>query len=365
MKEKSMLAAQDAGTTPAMSSIYKTPLAYAVLLLLASYGMLYCAYKYHIPWIGGDDFAQYYNMYLNPLKLDQAQAPFIYRQLSALIAHSIYALGIAYPGKISFNDPGYDQAVFFAAILSNYIALLLTAIVTSMTIRKRHPGSPHAYPLMGGLLCFMAFYAQQGVLTGLTEGWAWFLVAVAFYGYSNQKLWIVVVALALSVIQRETIPILILTLAAVDWLLADSKEQKLNHIKIALIATAFCFIYFVIRSFIFPAPGHEYQLSLNSLINNLISSFPPSKELIFQGVIAQNSYFVFLALLAVNIVVNGRAGIAAALRTSFAVHITVELVALQLLGLATGIGNSIGRIAAIPSLPSTSSSKLSSSRALA
>lgn len=91
------------------------------VLFVVSYGLLYFSYKYYVPWSGGIDFASYYNMYLSPLDFDATTSPFIYRQLSAIVTHLVYAAGIFYPNAIWFHDPRYDQHVFFAALLTNYV----------------------------------------------------------------------------------------------------------------------------------------------------------------------------------------------------------------------------------------------------
>ena len=102
---------------------------------LISYGMLYFSYKFYSPIIGGgSDFFQYYNMYLNPLNFDVASSPFIYRQFSALITNFIIKSGIFYNAVISYNDPTISQRVFFAVLLSNYMALFFTAHIVGKIV---------------------------------------------------------------------------------------------------------------------------------------------------------------------------------------------------------------------------------------
>ncbi|GEM_PF-3953287 len=134
-------------------SLKRSALLYqGLFLLLASYGVLYFSYKYYLPWFGGDDFAEYYKMYLAPLDSRQAQAPFVYRQLGALITSLIHKAGLYYPSRIAFIDPAYDQRVFFAALFSNYLALLASAVSVCMTLNRLTQGRLLFAPLMGGLL---------------------------------------------------------------------------------------------------------------------------------------------------------------------------------------------------------------------
>ena len=82
------------------------------LLFAVSYGLLYFSYKYYVPWSGGHDFTSYYKMYLSPFDFTAAPAPFIYRQLSAIVTHLVYAAGIYYPNAIWFHDAATTSMCF-------------------------------------------------------------------------------------------------------------------------------------------------------------------------------------------------------------------------------------------------------------
>src|SRR5450631_1529816 len=146
------------------------------LLFAVSYGMLYFSYKYYVPWTGGNDFAHYYNMYRSPLDFGVEKSPFVYRQLSAIATHIVYVAGIYYPNTIWFNDAGYDQHVFFAALLTNYVFLVLTAWVVGAIVEYELGENAFIPALLGGLLCLLSFHSQVSVITGNTEGVSWFLL---------------------------------------------------------------------------------------------------------------------------------------------------------------------------------------------
>src|SRR4249920_3256529 len=97
------------------------------VLLLASYGLFYFSYKYYVPIQA--DFYRYYPMYQRPLDFTAATAPFVYRQVSAVITHALYLTGIFYPEDIAFADPEIDQRMFSSALLANYLGLLLAAML--------------------------------------------------------------------------------------------------------------------------------------------------------------------------------------------------------------------------------------------
>src|ERR1700733_1889125 len=94
------------------------------LLSFLSYGLFYFSYKYYIPDFGGNDFFSYYPMYLHPFNYQVAESSWVYRQLTAVAVHVVWKMGIFYDTTIAFSTPGYDKQVFFAAIFTNYIALL-------------------------------------------------------------------------------------------------------------------------------------------------------------------------------------------------------------------------------------------------
>src|SRR5580658_922947 len=132
-----------------MSNV-KRNIARLALLFFVSYGLLYFSYKYYMPQSGGNDFFQYYKMYLSPLDSSAARSPFIYRQLSAIATHLVYITGIYYPNAIWFNDARYDQHVFFAALLTNYIFLVLAAWVVGAIVEREIGESAFIPATLGG-----------------------------------------------------------------------------------------------------------------------------------------------------------------------------------------------------------------------
>jgi hypothetical protein len=339
-----------------------------IFLVLVSYGIFYFSYKFYIPWPGDNDFAQYYPMYLHPLDFTQAEAPFIYRQFSAVITNVVYRTGIFYPNEIQFSNPAYDQRVFFSVLLSNYVALLLTAIVVGNMIIHITKSDSLLPPLMGGLLCFTAFFTQKGVITEMTEGWSWFLVAIGFYGYLRRSLWLILPVLFLSIFQKETIPIVFGVLAAID-LLASFWDKKVHlFYKWTFASSLLAFVgYLLVRTVLLPVGGeYESQLNAASMMANLTNLFTAgfSSTLFFQGVITQNTYLIFAFTTLIFFIFHSKRDLApvtacrspsvTACRSphlltqkSYFLQISCAMLLLDLVGIAAGIGNNIGRIAAI------------------
>lgn len=316
------------------------------VIILATYGILYFSYKFYLPSVAGTDFYQYYNMYLNPLDFDQAKAPFIYRQFSAVITNIIYELGIYYPNGISYSDPKYKQELFFSALFSNYIALLLTAIVVSSIVNLKTDGRLLLAPIVAGLLCFLSFFTQTTVLTGLSEGWSWFLVSIAFYGYITHRLIIIVPVLVLSIFQREMLIILFLVMAFTDWFLA-SKQYKRFYSLVTIIATLSFLMHLLVRTILLPAPSTGsggQHLDVQSMLPNFIASLTPSKEAIFQSALSQNIYMIFLMTVLFFIYLQIKEKKPLRIVDTGIIQISLALIVISIISGLAAIGNNTGRV---------------------
>jgi hypothetical protein len=304
------------------------------VLLLASYGMLYAAQKFYDPVQAEHyDFYSYYKMYQAPLDFTAANAPFVYRQFSALATHAIFAAGIYYPNETAFSDPQIDPRLFFAALAANYLGLVMAATFAG-AVAERETGG-FAFPLLAGLLCLLSFFSQSLVLTGLTEGMTWFFFGAAYFLYVLEKRWTLALVLAVSIFQREMIPVVFALIAAFS-LLVRSGDKAYN--RFVLSASILCFgAYVLIRSYLIAAPGFESQLSLRFLVANLVSPSISLGTNLFQGFLSQNLLFIALAF-----------GAALWVRTYVIpkplIVLTLTLLAVAIIVFAEAINGGIGRI---------------------
>ena len=308
------------------------------LLFTVSYGMLYFSYKYYLPQSGGNDFFQYYNMYLSPLDFSVARSPFVYRQLSAIATHLVYISGIYYPNAIWFHDIGYDQHVFFAALLTNYIFLVLTAWVVGGIVEQVLGESAFIPATLGGLLCLLSFHSQVSVITGLTEGVSWFLLALAFLFYLRLEALPLSIILALAILQRETILIAFASISGIALLLRDNdRRQRFNQF-VFLWSIACGTTYLLMRTIILPIPGASGQTDPTVLLGHL-RTFKLTDDVVFQGLLSQNLLWLYLA--AVILCGDERSR-----RLWFPTLLGTFLV-LAVISVAEGVGNNVGRIASI------------------
>lgn len=255
--------------------------------------MLYFSYKHDDPRIGGDrDYiTYYYSMYLSPLDLTAARPPAIYRQLSAIATHLVYATGIFYPNDISFHPDGYDQRVFFAALFTNYICLVITAWLAGTIVQQELKARAFIPATLAGLICLLSFHTQVSVITGLTEGPSWLLFASAFLFYLRRQSLPIVIVFVLAIFQREVI----LTLfAGIAGLAALTRSDERRFEGFVLAASVVCFIiYFLMRKMIV-LPFSEVRAHMDpwAWLRNL-RNFQLSWGLVFQGFLSQNLLWIY------------------------------------------------------------------------
>ena len=113
-----------------------------LLLLTASYGLLYFSHKFYQPVLvqHSDFLDSYYWMYQTPLDFTAANAPWVYRQISAVLTHAMFAAGVYYPNETAFAGPAFDPRLFFAALATNYLGLVLSATLAGEVTRRETGG---------------------------------------------------------------------------------------------------------------------------------------------------------------------------------------------------------------------------------
>jgi hypothetical protein len=317
-----------------------SPLLRLLLLFALSYGMLYYSYKHDDPRLAGDrDFlTRYYTMYLSPLDLVAASPPAIYRQLSAVVTHVVYAAGIYYPNTIAFQDPRYDQHIFFAALFTNYVCLVLAAWLAGMIVEHELKSPAFVPATVGGMICLLSFSTQVSVITGLTEGLSWLMFALAFLFYLRR--WTVPLALllVLAIFQREVILILFAAITGLAFLLRRHERRRDGIVFIWSLA---CFAgYFLMRkTMVLPFPERPAHLDPGHWFEAL-RQFHVTKDFVFQGLLSQN----LLAIYAVS------AALAIWLRRERIFWLAVLVGAFLVLAAVTIVANNdsqLGRLASI------------------
>ena len=307
-----------------------------LVLILASYSLLYFSYKHYVPWAGGSDFSAYYEMYRRPLDFGAAGAPFVFRQLSALLTYAVYAAGIYYPCEIAFQSPSYDQRLFFAALCSNYVCLVAAAWLSGGAVEILTRRRSFVYPTIAGLFCLLSFSSQVYVLTGLTEGLSFLLMALGFTAYLSRRGVLLGAVLLLAVLQREAV-IVAFGIIAAGALVTDRRERSFNGR--LLVWAVVCFTLYVAMRTFSGVRGAEEQLAPRGLLATL-QSVRVSRELVMQGLLSQGTFALWLLMT----LMSRRCEQA---HRSWLLWLGVTWLTLFVLGLAAGIGNNVGRICSL------------------
>ena len=234
------------------------------LLSTASYGLLYFSYKYLIPWSGTNDFRRYYPMYVAPLNFSVVPSPFVLRQVSAVLTHLVWKAHIYYPNQIWFNDPAYDQRVFFAALFTNWVCLVLTAFVVGIVAEEMLGERSFLAAVIAGFLCLLSFHSQFVVISGITEGVSWLMFALAFLAYLRRVEWGLLLILVLAIVQREALIVAVACIAAFDLL----RDRRMVPVRLRTVVYAcICLAgYVALRRRV---PGNNHQVHWAGILVSL------------------------------------------------------------------------------------------------
>jgi len=316
-----------------MRSIKENFLVIAAFMALSA-GVYYSGAKFHVPWFGSNDFNQYYMMVSDPFDND-ALSPWAYRIFSTTVAHYVHQSGFFYDSAItpykeyyvSHNSVDYDPSILSALIFTNYLFFTIAAFFLYKSIRLVFDDVELEDVTTSFLLPSLIFLSLSTVVhgyAGLTEGAGVFFVSILLYLYLKNYLILFFVVSVVSVTSRELVPLILIL-----YLLVSSGTQRSKYLITSGIAFA---SYFAMR-FLFQIPGNEYQTNPSSLIENILN-FELSKDFFMQAILANNITF-FTVLLIIS---HGLKGIRCFLPYMLAISI------LTVLGIATGIGNNVGRI---------------------
>ncbi len=308
-----------------------------IFFFLISYGMLYFSYKYYSPDFGASDFYAYYKMVLNPLDLDVAPSPLIYRQFSTLISFLIWKMDIFYNMKIAYVHEGINQKVFFAFILSNYLSLLLTAFIVSKIVDLEIGKVTILAPIVGGILCYLSFGTSVYVLTGLVEGWTWFFIALAFYAFKKDNLYLFIFVMILAIFQKEVISIIFGVISAVFFLFKYNDRFNKRYLKYFIISLLSFIIYILMRKVFIPVEGFENQLSGSLLVETFLNYSIFTSNKLFTTIFSQNLLFIYMMFTLIAIYYR-------LVKIDILLALLSIWTLLYMIGMATDLGTNIGRI---------------------
>lgn len=274
-----------------MTAWKKHTLLFLVFALLG-YPLLYYAYKFGTPAFGGLDVFSYNKLYEN-WDFAHVDSPFNQRIISSFIIHLIYKSGIHYPTETAVSAFKILPAVYFSALLFNFLCVITTCVVIYRTAEKFLKTQPLLSFIAGALFLF-GFGSINFLITALSDALSVLMVAGIFYYFLGKSKWQYLILL-LAVFQREYIFFVFGLMAALHWIY-EKKERRYYTAVIAV--NVFCFmLYFIGRKTIFFTPRYVHQISFGQMISNIALSIQDIGAYVRQTFFIQNLLLIYFGLL--------------------------------------------------------------------
>lgn len=266
----------------AIKSFFKAWVAYALL----AFPMFYFVYKYGTPDLGLKDFYDYYKLYSN-WDIANVDAPFNMRLLSSFFVFLFNKLGFNYHTHISFIKAGYDQQVFFNAILFNFLCIIATCVVIFNTCHKQSGNVLLSF--IGGLLYLLGFGTIFFEYMPITDALSILLFALVLNSYLAEK-YSIIFYLVLLIFQREYVFLALGLICLLDYW--KYRRKYFLHILLAAIG---CFgIYYLLRKTLFYTPTYDHQASPGYFLDSLVHLKFPLGSYIKQTVMTLNVFILYL-----------------------------------------------------------------------
>jgi hypothetical protein len=282
------------------------------------YGYIYTAYKYGNPLSGGTDFLKYKEMVGDPFDFSATYAPFVLRQIPAIVASIFYKLGFHYDTGAVIDLIGFDQDTkrrFFALILSSGLAVCLSFTILAGYLRTklRRNGMIELFALFGVFAAW--FWFATAIIAPQTIAWGWLVSSLFLIAFLERNVALTFLACLMGLFSRETTLIfaLVMFLARV---LFDGDRRR-SDVASVLVLAAGCLTYLLLRKLF--TSGYEHQIDLRSHIDGLIS-FRPSRDFIFQSVLSQG----LIAMLLLGIAMK---------RLRYALYLLLAAAAITVIGI--------------------------------
>jgi hypothetical protein len=233
------------------------------------YGYVYTAYKYGTPLFGRNDFFRYQEMLRNPFDFSAAPAPFVLRQIPAIVASSFYRLGVHLDTAATIDAIGLDddsKRRFLAMILSNGLAVCLsfTVLATYLRTKLATDGMVISLALFGIFAGW--FYFPSAVIAPVTIGWGWFVSALFAIAFVERNAAVTAIASTAALFTRETTLVFALVVFLALLLAGDRSRGIVASI---IVLAASCLLYLMLR--IGLTSGYAHQIDPGHVIGQLTS----------------------------------------------------------------------------------------------
>jgi hypothetical protein len=286
------------------------------------YGYVYTAYKYGNPLLGRNDFFRYQKIILHPFDLSAVPAPFVLRQIPAVVASLFYRVGIHFDTAAVIDSIGFDEGTkrrFLAMILSNGLAVCLSFTVLVGYLRKKlaTDNIVNSLALFGIFAGW--FYFPSAVIAPVTIGWGWLVSSLFAIAFVERNVAITVLACAVALFSRETT--LIFTLALFVAVLLSECDRSRGVVGSMLALAISCLLYLVLR--IGFTSGYAHQIDPAQIAGQL-KSLNFSAHFFIQLILAQGLLVLLLVLIATK-------------QPRHAAYLLIAVVAIVVTALATDV----------------------------
>jgi hypothetical protein len=249
------------------------------------YGFVYSAYKFGNPLFGRNDFFKYKEMVANPFDFSATTAPFVLRQIPAIVAAAFYKLGMHYDTAAVVDLIGFDRDTkrrFLALIVSNALAVCLSFSILAGYLRAKLARNSllDLFALFG--IFAAGYYFSAAVIAPVTVGWGWLVSSLLAIAFLERNFALTCMVCVIALFARETMLVfaLVLFAARLAW---ESERHRSDVLSVVALA-ACCLIYLLLRSQF--TTGYEYQISPTAILDNLKTlAIPPG--FLYQSIFTQ------------------------------------------------------------------------------
>ena len=237
---------------------YKHLIGIWILLFLLAFPLFYFVLKFGNPLFGTNDFFQYYNLYKD-FDIAATDSPFNMRLISSFIIYCMYKSGLHYNTATAFDVFSLDKAVYFNAVLFNYLCVITTSTILFKIVYKIH--NSYLWALISGVLYLLGFGTLFYEIMPITDALSVLLFTLAWQEYI-QKNYKIFVWFIFLIFQREYIFLAFMLIAFCDYI--KFKNNFFLHVLISSIS-AFI-IYYVLRKTLFYTPTYNHQTDFTYFI---------------------------------------------------------------------------------------------------
>ena len=263
-----------------------------IALLLIAYPLLYYAYKFYNPNLGGIDFYYYYPLYKD-FDISKVEAPFNMRLVGSFFVYLLSKSGFYYDAVVSFHNENINQKIFFNAIFVNWLSVVITLF---LLFRSAYMQSKTFWFAFAMILIFLTGFGTLFFLSNPTsDGFSVLLITITYILYKQKNI-LIYLLYVLLLFQREFAFIIFGILAFIDFIYSKEKFYLYHFgINIFLFLT-----YIILRKTLFYTPLCSLQIRQDTFINSIFYTPLDLWAFCKQVFLSQNIYFLYCLVALLN-----------------------------------------------------------------